>query len=118
MKLLIKLLLTISLLSISQAFAGAGHSHGPDGGHAHGPISNAKVISKAMKQVKFLASTGKIDNSWMQVSKANAEQKTYSKGPEWVVTLANSNVSEKAKQTLYLFYTLDGHYIAANYTGQ
>lgn len=47
----------------------------------------------------------------------------------WVLALAsvllvpaavfdNSVAPDKTKQTLYLFRTLDGHYMAANFTGK
>jgi hypothetical protein len=97
--------------------AGGGHEHDSDGGHSHGPISNDNVINRALKKVKQMAHAGKIDATWSAVKTARAEQKTFSKGPEWVVTFKNDKVSDTAKQTLYLFFSLDGHYIAANYTG-
>ena len=47
-----------------------------------------------------------------------ANQKTFSNEVEWVVTFKNDKVSDATKQTLYLFFTLDGSYIATNFTGQ
>ena len=49
---------------------------------------------------------------------AKAEKKTFAKGPEWVVSFNNDKIKNKTKQTLYIFYSLNGHYIAANYTGK
>jgi len=102
----------------SPVFAGVGHEHGHDGSHSHGPISSEKAEAKATKKVKNLAESGKIDKSWVNVKAVSVEQKVYSKGPEWVVTFKNDKISDVSKQTLYLFYMLDGHYIAANYTGE
>ena len=93
--------------------AGPGHDHS----HSHGPVSSEEASKKALKKLKQLVSAGKIDSSWGSVSPTSVEQKTYSKGPEWVVTFKNNQVSDASKQTLYLFYTLDGRYLAANYTG-
>ena len=68
--------------------------------------------------VNRLAKTGKIDASWSGIQADGAEQKTYAKNTEWVVTFKNAKLKDSAKQRLYLFFSLDGHYIAANYTGK
>jgi len=116
-KFLLALFITFSLGS-GQALAGSGHSHGPDGGHKpHGTASEATVIKRATKVKNNLAKKGTIDSSWQDSQYASIEQKTYDKGLEWVVTFTNNKVNDKKKQTLYIFYSLDGHYIAANYTG-
>ncbi|MDH5377166.1 MAG: DUF6488 family protein, partial [Gammaproteobacteria bacterium] len=60
---------------------------------------------------------GKIEESWAGTKPATVEKKTFSQGPEWVVSFSNKKVADASKQTLYMFYSLDGHYIAANYTG-
>lgn len=101
--------------------AGAGHAHDKDGGHSnhgHGPIDAAKAKAKATKTMISLAKRGVIDKSWTSTKPAKAEKKTFAKGEEWVVSFNNDQIKEKAKQTLYIFYSLDGHYIAANYTGK
>lgn len=102
------------------AMAGSGHDHDHGHGHSHGPISSDAVILRASVGVKRLAKTGKIDASWSKVKASGAEKKTFAKGkgPEWVVTFKNPKVNDSKKQNLYLFFSLDGHYIAANYTGK
>ena len=106
-------LCTLSLMT-APAFSGADHEHS----HAQGPISEEVAKQEATKQVSELVSKGKVDKSWSDIKPAKAYQKTFKKGPEWVVEFANSATPDKAKQTLYLFYTLDGHYMAANFTGK
>jgi len=117
MKILTTALLLSSLLFGAPVMAGAGHSHDADGGHSRGPVSSGEAVNQASKKVKQLADAGKIDATWSGVQAVSVEKKTYAKGPEWVVIFKNDKVSDAAKQTLYLFFTLDGHYIAANYTG-
>lgn len=107
----------IGLLS-APAMAGSGHDHDHGHNHDHGPVSKGVASSKAVKKVEQLVNKGKIDASWSGVQPASVEQKTYANGPEWVITFKNNKVNDSSKQTLYLFYSLDGHYIAANYTGQ
>lgn len=118
MKILITtLLFSSSLLIGASLMAGPGHEHDSSGGHMHGPISSDSAVSKALKKVSQMVGEGKIDASWSGIKAANVEQKTYSKGPEWVITFKNGKIKDSSKQTLYLFFSLDGHYIAANYTG-
>lgn len=96
------------------AFAGAGHDHG------HGPATKAKpeaVAKMAGKKLQELIEKGKIDKSWKGKKAVKVEQKTFSKGPEWVVIFRNANHKVLAKRTLFMFYTMDGKYIASNFTG-
>ena len=37
---------------------------------------------------------------------------------EWKLTFINPQATDANKKTLYLFYTLSGNFIAANFTGQ
>ena len=116
-------ILFAALVVAAPAQAGSGHAHDKEGGHsnhghAHGPMSAAKAKAKATKTMKSLARRGVIDESWSAVKAMKAEKKTYAKGEEWVVSFKNNKVNDKTKQTLYFFYSLDGHYIAANYTGK
>lgn len=113
---LIATLFICSGLFASPAMAGSGHDHGH--GHSHGPVNEHTVANKATKKVKSLATAGKIDSSWAGIKPSSLEQKTYSGQKEWVITFNNDKVKDKSKKTLYLFYSLDGNYIAANYTGQ
>lgn len=110
------ILVASTLFISSQVLAGAGHDH--DHGHSHGPVSEDVVVGKAVTKVKQLADDKKIDASWKSVKSTGAEKKTFGKGLEWVVSFKNTKVSDKAKQNLYIFFSLDGHYIAANYTGK
>lgn len=123
-----KKLSTLSLIFTAWVFsmsvhAGSGHSHDKDGGHsqhghAHGPISATTAKAKATKTMQSLAKRGVIDKSWTTSTAHQAEKKKFAKAEEWVVSFKNNKVKEKSKQTLYIFYSLNGHYIAANYTGK
>lgn len=100
----------ISLLLLSiPAFAGSGHEHAP--------VSKEEAGKKAAKNLETLVKKGKIDKSWSGKPVNNVEKKTFSKGPEWVVTFKNEALADESKRTLYMFYSLDGHYLATNYTG-
>ena len=113
MRKLIKAVLFFSFLFVTPAMAGSGHDHG----HSHDTISSDTAMNKASSKVKQMADAGKIDASWATITAASVEQVTYTQGPEWVIVFKNDQVSDTSKQTLYLFFSLNGHYIAANYTG-
>lgn len=92
------------------AFAGTGHSHGP--------VAKEAVSEMAVKKRDQLIKNGKLDKSWSDVAVATVEQKTFKKKPEWVITFRNDKVADEAKRTLYMFYALDGHYLASNFSGK
>jgi len=112
-----------SMTMTAPAFAGAGHSHDEDGGHSqaihsHGPINADKAKSKATHTMNNLAKRGVIDESWANTAVFMAEKKNFAKGEEWVVSFKNESIKDTTKQILYVFYSIDGKYIAANYTGK
>ncbi len=109
----ILLSLALSLFSLT-ASAGAGHDHGP----ATPPVSQSQAEAVAIEAIAALIDNGKIDSSWKSVEVVNAEQKVYDGNTEWVISFKNETVSDTAKQTLYIFLTQGGEYIAANYTGK
>ena len=106
---LITLFLTISPL-VAQA-------HG-DGGHSAPALTQSEATEFAINRVVMLVNNGKIDKSWEPVKAASAEQRANGYRTEWVVTFKNSNVSEEAKSTLYIFLSVQGEFIAANFTGK
>ncbi len=110
-------ILASTLLLASPVMAGSGHEHGPDGSHSHGPISSEAVIKKAGQQVNSLIGRGKLDKSWADAKAAGVTKKLFEHGDEWVVTVKNDKVSDAAKRTLYIFFTLDGAYTGSNFTG-
>lgn len=110
-------LIVFSLLLTTPAFAGGGHEHGPGGSHTYGQLTAASAVTMAEKQVKTLVERGKLDKSWSGIKAAEATQKDFGKGPEWVVSFKNEK-AEAGKQTLYVFYTVTGSYLATNFTGK
>lgn len=97
------------LLISAPVFAGAGHDHAP--------ISKEEAGKKATKNLESLVKKGKIDKSWSGKPVNSIDKKTFSKGLEWVVTFKNEGLADESKHMLYMFYSLDGHYLATNYTG-
>jgi len=108
----------ILMCSPVQAAGGEEHSHGDGHSHSHGPINEAAAIKKAQTKVTALIEEGKIEQSWNQVSDIKASQQDFGKGNEWVIKLFNKALEGTGKENLYIFYTLDGNYLATNYTGK
>lgn len=86
--------------------------------HRTAPISQSDVETKAVLKVATLVYKGKLDESWKSVEASKAEQKANGGQTEWIVTFNNKNVSNPAKRTLYVYYTITGKYLAANFTGK
>lgn len=109
--------LVSSCFFISPAIAETAHIHGP-GGHSHGPASSELLIQKASEKVKSLVAAGKLDASWGDYKVIGTTEREMSTGKEWVVSLKNDKANEVEKQTLYVFFTSYGSYIATNFTGK
>lgn len=117
MKKFIKLpLLMLTLLFAQSVYAGPGNGHSHD--HHHGPITGEQAVKKATKHIQKLIKKGKIDASWSGITSSSVEEKSYEHGPEWVVMFENTSIKDPKKQTLYIFYTINGKYLASNFTGQ
>ena len=95
-----------------------GHSHGDEHSHSHDLVNEDQAKKVASKNVARLAKKGKIDKSWTSVKPSSAEQKKFGKNVEWVVVFNNKNIKDSQKQTLYVFVSLSGKYIAANHSGK
>jgi hypothetical protein len=104
--------LSMALIA-APVFAASDHEHG----HAHETMTQEAASTAAVKKRDELIKAGKLEASWGSVAVKSVEQKTFKKGPEWVVTLQNEAVSDPTKRTLYMFYDMSGHYLAANFTG-
>ena len=105
--------LVLSLFSVV-AIAGGDHDHG----HSHDPVTQLQAEEAAIKNIARLVKKGKIDKSWQTIGVAKSEKKKFGKNMEWVVSFNNKNISDPEKQTLYIFLSLTGNYIAANYSGK
>ena len=88
--------------------------------HFHGnkPAAEATVLNCANQRKAALAGSGKIDKSWQAVKHDKAEVVDGKKGKEWKVTFKDAAAKDKSKETLYMFFTQSGNFVAANFTGQ
>ena len=96
------------------AFAGEGHDHSKP----VKPVSAEQAVSIATRNVNRLADTGKIAKSWKGIKAGKAERKAFDGAKEWVVVFENRQIADASKKKIYVFLTLAGDYLAANYTGK
>ena len=88
--------------------------------HFHGstPAKEETVLTCAAQRRDALIASGKLDASWKAVKHEKPEQVDGKKGKEWKVTFKNPAVTDKEKQTLYVFLSAPGNVLAANFTGK
>ena len=114
MKKIIFASLTLStVLWTSAVFASAGGSC-----HFHGNKSaaDATVSGCAVQRKDALVKSGKLDASWSAVKPEKIEAVEGKKGKEWRVTFKDAAAKDKTKETLTMFFTMPGNFIAANFT--
>ena len=111
----------VSIMSLSGNFvyAAGDHKHGPGGSHTHKAVSiTKKEAEAAAKDVAgLLVKKGKLKKGWLQAGVKTVSKKKFKNETEWVVTLENAK-AEKSKQTLYVFLSLTGEYLGANFSGK
>jgi Family of unknown function (DUF6488) len=107
--------LVATLALAPNAFAGGG-----GGCHFHGnaPIKESILTGCANEQKDALVNNGKIDASWKGVKLDKAETVEGKSRKEWKFMFKNPAEKDASKQTLYMFYTLTGNFIGANFTGK
>lgn len=107
--------LLVTLVSANSAFAGgAGGCHF----HGHAPAKESVVAGCANEYKNTLITRGKLDASWKPVKLDKAETVEGKDMKEWKLTFNNRSEKDTSKQTLYMFYSLTGNLIGANFTGK
>lgn len=88
--------------------------------HFHGnkPASEATIGGCASQRKVALVKSGKLDSTWSAIQHDKIEVVDGKKGKEWKVTFKDVAAKDKSKASLYMFFTLPGNFIAANFTGQ
>jgi hypothetical protein len=114
-KMISLLFISLSVLVYSQvSFANAGGSC-----HFHGTIEASKeaITQCAQQKIQKLIKKKNIDESWAQVTKpTNIEQINGKTGKEWKILFSNPNSPDESKKNLYMFFSYNGNFIAANFT--
>ncbi|MBY0411707.1 MAG: hypothetical protein K2Q97_16670 [Burkholderiaceae bacterium] len=114
-----KSLIASIVLSVA-AWAPAAHADKGGSCHFHGtkPAAESVVTGCADQRKQALTKAGKLDVSWADIKPEKIETVDGKKGKEWKLTFRNPAIADSSKQTLYMFFSLPGNFIAANFTGQ
>ncbi len=112
----------IATTSLIALFAVAPPVLGNEGGscHFHGnkPATENVVLGCAKQRKEALVKSGKLESSWQTLQHNAIEQVDGKKGKEWKVAFKDPAAKDKAKETLYMFFTVTGNFIAANFSGK
>ena len=108
---------TLGLLPMTVT-AGSDHDHDHGHSHSHTPVTQDAAKTNATEIVAALVKREKLDSSWTVIKANSVEKKSINGGNEWLVIFINDKVADASKQKLYVFLTLGGDYIAANFTGK
>lgn len=114
-----KTILTALALS-TMLWASAALASEGDSCHFHGnkPAAEATVSTCAAQRKDVLVKSGKLDAAWRAVKPEKIEMVDGKKGKEWKVSFKDTATKDKTKETLYMFFTPPGNFIASNFTGQ
>jgi hypothetical protein len=88
--------------------------------HFHGnKIATEEIVTNcAIERKERLITQGKIESSWKTIEPGKPEMVEGKKGKEWLVTFIDPAITDKTKEKLYMFFTISGNFIAANFTGK
>lgn len=111
---------TFAAFALSAALAAPALADAGGSCHFHGnkPAAEATVSNCANQRKAQLVKGGKLDAAWQAIQIDKIEAVDGKKGKEWKVTFKDAAAKDKSKETLYMFFTLPGNFIAANFTGQ
>jgi hypothetical protein len=99
---------------VQSAWAGPGP---PGHTHDEGELQQKEIIERSKAYLRRLVVNGKIEPSWESLEPATVGKQTYKDRKEWVITFENPEVNSEDKKTLFMFFTLNGQVVAANFSG-
>jgi hypothetical protein len=89
--------------------------------HFHGnkPAAEATVLTCAETHKSRLIKKGTIDATWADIKHDSIQQVDVKSGKkEWKVMFKDVAAKDKAKETLYMFFSISGNFLASNFTGK
>ncbi len=86
--------------------------------HGNNPAAESVVLDCADKRKTVLLSNGKLAPTWQGIKHDKAELIDGKNGKEWKITYKNAESKDKDQQTLFMFFTPSGNFVAANFTGK
>lgn len=113
-----KNVLLVSLLFFSfSVLAGGNHFHPKKIASCKSECTESEVKEVSKQALFELADMRLIPTSWTSIPLEKVEKKTFSKGPEWVLSFFDKS-QPATKQRLYVFITMNGWLNGRNYSGK
>ena len=108
------------LLSLALALGGQAALAHSGNCHFHGKaIATAATVTACADERKAsLLEAGKLEASWQSVAPPSVALGPGPKGEEWLVVYDNPKASDPGKRRLFMFFTPQGNFVAANHSGQ
>jgi hypothetical protein len=107
------LVIVIAFVSLPSLTVFAHGDHAPKVATCAKECTKEQIEAAVPSAVAALVKEQKVPATWSSAKVETIEKKTFKKGPEWVVTLADPNQKEK----LYVFITTKGRLNGSNFTG-
>lgn len=88
--------------------------------HFHGnrPATEATVLTCAEMHKSRLIKKGTIESTWTNIKYDSIQQAGVKNGKrEWKVIFKDPAAKDKAKENLYMFFSIPGNFLASNFTG-
>ncbi|WP_455756793.1 DUF6488 family protein [Sulfurimonas sp.] len=117
-----KTLIILLTLNFTILYASDANNHNCNG-HNHkyevlkNEISKQSVKEIAKAEVIRLSLEKKIPKSWKNMPVSKIGKTHYGDTNDWKVGFNNLKIKNKTKQTLYIFVSVQGKVLGANYTG-
>ena len=115
-----KNLFTIATLVATLNFAPAAFAGEDSSCHFHGtkPAAESSVVGCANQRRDALVKSGKLSPAWTTIKHDQLALVDGQKGKEWKISFKDAAAQDKTKETLYMFFTQAGNFIAANHSGK
>ena len=115
-----KNLFTIATLVATLNFAPAAFAGEDSSCHFHGskPAAESSVVGCANQRRDALVKSGKLSPAWTTIKHDQLALVDGQKGKEWKISFKDVAAQDKTKETLYMFFTQAGNFIAANHSGK
>jgi len=115
-----KHLFTIATFVTAVAMTPAAFAGEDSSCHFHGskPAAESTVIGCATQRRDALVKSGKLTASWQTIKHDQTALVDGQKGKEWKISFKDAAAQDKTKETLYMFFTASGNFIAANHSGK
>ena len=115
-----KNLFTFATLVATLNFAPAAFAGEDSSCHFHGskPAAESSVVGCANQRRDALVKSGKLSPAWTTIKHDQLALVDGQKGKEWKISFKDVAAQDKTKETLYMFFTQAGNFIAANHSGK